>query len=178
MLPKASSEIAMDEEHKALLVEKLQWSQRSIFSRYALFYGAVIVTVAGLLYRAGIERISEISIYGWEVISAFSLPFLGIFTFFLVRDIRRNVLPLKKDISCAKCWQYHFAAHKYYHALINKYLLFYPGKDDEYIEVSPDDFDKILDGEDLNLVTSQSDETICLQRENGEIIRAFGFDFK
>jgi hypothetical protein len=171
----ASSEIGMSNEHKTLLVEKLQWSKRSIFSRYAMFYGSVIILLAWVFSKVSP---SNISVYGWEILSAFSLPFLSIFTFFLRRDIRRDVSPLKKDISCAKCWQHHFAAHKYYHPLVKKYLLFYPGKEDEYIEVSPDDFAKLLEGEDLNLVTSQSDEIICLQRSNGEIIRAFDFDFK
>ncbi|MBV4359744.1 hypothetical protein [Pinibacter aurantiacus] len=176
MLQQASSEIRMNEDHKGLLVEKLQWSKRTIFSRYACFYGAVIFILALLLNK--VKHLSDISMYGWEIISAFSLPFLSIFTFFLVRDIRRDVIPLKKDISCAKCWQHHFVAQKYYHALIKKYLLFYPGKEDEYIEVSPEDFDKLIEGEYLNLVTSQSDEIICLQRDNGEIIRAFDFSFK
>jgi|GEM_PF-2146336 len=176
MLPQASSEIGMNEGQKALLIEKLQWQKRSIFSRYAFFYGVVIIMLALLLHR--VEHLADISAYGWGIISAFSGPFFCLFTFYLVRDIRRDISPLKKDISCAKCWQHHFVVHKYYHALIKKYLLFYPGKEDEYIEVSPEDFNRIIEGESLNLVTSQSDEIICLQRDNGEIIRAFDFSFK
>ncbi|WP_282332414.1 hypothetical protein [Pinibacter soli] len=93
--------------------------------------------------------------------------------------MRTDVIELKKDIRNNKCKKLAFQAHKFYHALVNKYLLDYPGKEHMYIEVSPDDFNIIGDSETLYLITPIiSSEIICLQKENGEIIRAFDFSFR
>jgi hypothetical protein len=75
----------------------------------------------------------------------FGLVFLG----FMVRDFRRMILPFIKEARRSEKNCYSFSARKYLDPIYDKRLLFYPGKEDLYIEVSKEDFDIIWNGEQL-----------------------------
>ena len=80
-----------------------------------------------------------------------ALFFGAIFLFFLVKDFRRLVLPLQKEMRLGNKYCNNFFARKYKDPIYGKCLLFYPGKADHYIELSPEDFDAITNGEQLHL---------------------------
>ncbi|HWK02707.1 MAG TPA: hypothetical protein VNS58_03710 [Puia sp.] len=88
-----------------------------------------------------------------------AILFGGVFLLFLVRDYRRRVIPLKKEMLSAKKYCIPFVARKYKDPLYNKCLLFYPGKEDFYIEIPEKDFDAIRNGENMQL------EAACITGE-------------
>jgi hypothetical protein len=77
----------------------------------------------------------------------------------MVRDFRRLVLPFQREARTGQKYCVGFVARKYLDILYGKHLLFYPGKDNIYIEVSKEDFESICDGEELYL------ETACVTGE-------------
>ena len=88
-----------------------------------------------------------------------TLFFGGLFSFFLIRDYRRRIRPLEQEMRNGKKYSIPFIARKYKDPLYNKCLLFYPGKEDYYIEIPQDDFDAIRNGEDMQL------EAACITGE-------------
>jgi hypothetical protein len=76
-----------------------------------------------------------------------------IFFYFLVRDYRKMVIPVKKELmrNSKNCiW---FEARKYKDPIYNNCLLFYPRQDNIYIKVSATDFDSIMNGSDMYMET-------------------------
>lgn len=102
----------------------------------------------------------------------------GIFSFFLIRDYRRRIIPLQKEMRSAIKYCIPFSARKYKDPLYNKCLLFYPGKEDFYIEVAQEDFDEIRNGEDMLLEASCiTGEVLLLKSENRTCKYASEFSF-
>jgi len=156
----------------------LKINSRRIYSIYSGFFGGAVILIVLVLWIAdyNINNINPQFLHAFELVM---VPALLLYTFFLAKDIRTDIIELKKEIENNKCNKISFQARRFYHAMINKYLLFYPGREDVYIEVSPLDYNFIEDGETLYLITSViSSEIICLQKENGKIIRAFDFSFR
>lgn len=90
----------------------------------------------------------------------FGLVFLG----FMIRDFRRMVLPLIRETKRNEKNCYSFTARKYLDPIYDKRLLFYPDKEDMYIEICKEDFDCIGNGEQLQLeVGSISGEVLSLR---------------
>lgn len=178
MLPLASCEISLNVDYKKLLEEKLKLNSRRIYAIYSGLFGGIIILIVFVLWIAdyNIDNINPEFLHAFEVVM---IPALLLYTYFLFKDIRTDIVELKKEIAYNKCNKITFQARRFYHAMINKYLLFYPQRENMYIEVSPLDYNFIEDGETLQLITSiKSSEIICLQKENGKIIRAFDFSFR
>jgi hypothetical protein len=97
----------------------------------------------------------------WIVASFFG----SVFLYFLIRDFRRMVLPLEKEMRQGHKYCHTFFARKYKDPIYNKCLLFYPGKENLYIEMSPADFDSIGNGQQLHL------ESACI---TGEVLSLKG----
>ena len=89
----------------------------------------------------------------------FAIFFGAIFLFFMIKDFRRLILPFFKEKKSGKKYCLEFAARKYQDILYDKCLLFYPGKENLYIEVAKEDFENIANGEQLYL------ETACITGE-------------
>lgn len=89
----------------------------------------------------------------------FAIFFGTIFLIFMIKDFRRLILPFFKEAKLSKKYCFEFAARKYQDILYNKCLLFYPDKENLYIEVTKEDFENIGNGEELYL------ETACITGE-------------
>ncbi|HTR28501.1 MAG TPA: hypothetical protein VMH27_04485 [Puia sp.] len=105
----------------------------------------------------------------------FGLLFLG----FMIRDFRRMILPFIKEFKRNEKRCYSFPARKYLDPIYDKRLLFYPGKEDVYIEVAPEDFDVIGNSEQLQLeVGSVTGEVLRLGDGSRVFSGAKEFSFK
>jgi hypothetical protein len=90
----------------------------------------------------------------------FALLFFG----FFFKDFRRLILPFIKEAKMNKKVCCSFLARKYHDPLYDKRLLFYPGKENVYIEVSPEDFDATSNGQELALeVAAVTGEVLALK---------------
>ena len=89
----------------------------------------------------------------------FAIFFGAIFLFFMIKDFRRLILPFFKEAKSGRKYCFEFVARKYQDILYDKCLLFYPDKDNLYIEVAKEDFENIGNGEALYL------ETACITGE-------------
>ena len=99
--------------------------------------------------------------------AAFSAFFGSVFLWFTIRDFRRLVLPFQREAQSDTKLCHAFNARKYLDPIYNKCLLFYPGKENLYIEVCQEDFEAIGNGEDLYLeVASVTGEVLFLKSGN------------
>jgi hypothetical protein len=116
----------------------------------------------GQIYRGHVLEYDHMTLADYQhvyyIVAAF---FSSIFLFFLIRDYRKMVIPLSSEMSNGKKYCSEFYARKYADPIYKKCLLFYPGKEDLYIEISPEDFASIGNGECLRL------ESACI---TGEIL--------
>jgi len=111
----------------------------------------------------------------YYIIAAF---FGSIFLYFLIRDFRRMVLPLEKEMRLGNKYCDTFFARKYKDPIYNKCLLFYPGKEDLYIEISQEDFDSVGNGEQLQLESACiTGEVLCLKSGEKVFSTATEFSF-
>jgi hypothetical protein len=85
------------------------------------------------------------------VFAIFAACFATLFLVFLIKDFRRMILPFLKEAKMDKKICCSFVARKYHDPLYDKRLLFYPGRENVYIEICPEDFDAIGNGEELQL---------------------------
>jgi len=83
----------------------------------------------------------------------FAVFFASIFLFFAIKDFKRLILPYQKETRSGKKYSCMFTARKYHDILYGKCLLFYPDRDDLYIEIAPEDFEAISNGDELYLET-------------------------
>lgn len=110
----------------------------------------------------------------------FFAAFFGLIFFgFMIRDFRRMILPFLKESKRNEKSCYSFVARKYHDPIYDKWLLFYPGKEDMYIEVSREDFDRIGNGEQLQLeVGCVTGEVLALRSGSIAFSAAKEFSFK
>lgn len=95
----------------------------------------------------------------------FAAVFGSVFLFFTIRDFKRLILPFQKEAKNDTKYCHTFFARKYHDLIYNKYLLFYPGKEDLYIEVTPEDFEAVANGEEMYLeVASVTGEVLFLKK--------------
>jgi hypothetical protein len=114
-----------------------------IYIYYKMEYGG---TIRG--YRLG----HDLSQAQYKLTFGLFAAFFGsVFLFFAIRDFRRLILPFQKEARINKKNCFSFSARKYQDPFIDKCLLFYPGKEDLYIEVCKEDFESIGNGEVLHL---------------------------
>jgi hypothetical protein len=108
----------------------------------------------------------------------FAVFFGSVFLFFLLRDFRRIVLPLYKDLHTGNKYSRSFYARKYADPVYNKRTLFYPHKENFYIELSPQEYDKISDGDSLQLeYAGLSGEILSLKSKDEVFLSAAEFSF-
>jgi hypothetical protein len=101
------------------------------------------------------------------VFPIFSAVFAAVFLFFTIKDFRRLILPFFREIQSDTKYCHAFFARKYLDPIYNKCLLFYPDRDDFYIEVRPEDFDAIGNGDKLYLeVASVTGEVLFLKSDD------------
>jgi hypothetical protein len=101
----------------------------------------------------------------FETVFPIFAAFFGlVFLIFLIRDFRRLILPFLREARTDKKICCSFQARKYHDPLYDKRLLFYPDKDNYYIQVCAEDFDAISSGEELRLeVASITGEVLSLK---------------
>jgi len=88
----------------------------------------------------------------FKTVFPFFAAFFGaVFLFFVIKDFRRLVLPFFKEARNDTKYCHAFLSRKYLDPIYSKCLLFYPDRENFYIEVCPEDFDSIGNGEDLYL---------------------------
>jgi hypothetical protein len=145
--------LPMSSEDRRLL-QKLQDKSWFILLRtYGVFFGALAYLyyrMAPGTYFKGHRMQMSRSDYNY-VYGAVALVFGSVFLLFLIRDYRRLVLPLRREMRLGNKYISHFFARKYKDPFYGKCLLFYPGKENLYISISEDDFDAIGNGEELQL---------------------------
>jgi len=97
------------------------------------------------------------------------LIFGGIFLTFFIKDYRRLILPFLREARINLKYCHAFVAKKYHDPFYDRYLLFYPDKEDIYIEVCSEDFNSIGNGEDMYLeVASVTGEVLYLRSPERE----------
>ena len=93
-----------------------------------------------------------------------AIVFGGIFLIFAIKDFRRLILPFMREARMNTKYCHAFIARKYHDPIYDKYLLFYPEKEDFYIEICAEDFNSIGNGEDMYLeVASVTGEVLYLK---------------
>jgi hypothetical protein len=94
----------------------------------------------------------------------FAIGFASLFLGFFIKDFRRLILPFLRESKMDKKICCSFVARKYHDPLYDKRLLFYPGKENVYIEVSAEDFDATGNGEELELeIAAVTGEVLVLK---------------
>jgi hypothetical protein len=102
----------------------------------------------------------------------FAIFFAALFLGFLIRDFRRMILPFLQEEKLATKRCCTFNAKKYHDPLYDKRLLFYPDKDNYYIQVCATDFDAIANGEELYLEVAMVTGEVLVLRSSGLVFRA------
>jgi len=97
---------------------------------------------------------------------------------FVVKDFRRMILPFIREARTDTKYCHPFVAKKYHDPIYDKYLLFYPGKEDFYISVCSEDFNSIGNGEEMYLeVASVTGEVLYLKSPGREFKDPEEFSF-
>ena len=116
--------------------------------------------------------------YSAAVFPYFSAFFGFLFLGFMIRDFRRMILPFLREAKMGQKTCCSFAAKKYHDPLYDKRLLFYPNKDNYYIEISPEDFDATGNGEELYLeIARMTGEVLLLRSADREFKAPAEFSF-
>jgi hypothetical protein len=120
-----------------------------------------------------LSRLDYIHVY-----EIFAAVFGTIFLIFLIKDFRRLILPLVKELKANEKICFIFFARKYEDPVFNKCLIFYPDKENVYIEMDPDEFQSVQNGQQLYLETgSVTGEILLLKSETREFKTADEFSF-
>jgi hypothetical protein len=113
-----------------------------------------------------------------HVYEVFAVVFGTIFLIFLIKDFRRLILPLGNELNANQKSCCTFFARKYHDPVFNKCLIFYPAKADVYIEMDPDEFQFVQNGQVLYLETgSVTGEILLLKSETREFKTADEYKF-
>jgi len=147
-------------------------------------YGLLFLVLVYLYYRMGPGStfrgsVNKMSHSDYNLVFLFFGLFFGIvFSYFRIRDFRRMVLPLQKELRFGKKHCTQFSARKYKDPIYDKNLLFYPGREDTYIALSTGDFYMIGDGEQLSIeVGCITGEVLKLKNEERSFKSAEEFSF-
>jgi hypothetical protein len=105
------------------------------------------------------------------VFPIFAAAFAAIFLGFLIKDFRRLVLPFLREEKLDKKLCRSFLAKKYHDPLYDKRLLFYPDKEDYYIEVCAEDFDTIGNGDELYLEVASITGEVLVLKSPGRVFK-------
>ena len=177
MLPTAPTEIRSLSPADKVILQKLKGKAWFTLLRLyvPLFLGLVYVYIEfkpgqGPTYLHG--RPVHISKGDFAVVFPFFAGFFAaLFLGFLIRDFRRMILPFlreeKRDTK--RCCT--FTAKKYHDPLYDKRLLFYPDKENYYIQVCAADFDAISNGEELYLEVAAVTGEVLTLRSSGMVFR-------
>jgi hypothetical protein len=99
-----------------------------------------------------------------QVFPYLATVFGAIFLIFVIKDFRRLILPYIREARANTKYCHAFIARKYHDPIYDKYLLFYPEREDFYIQICADDFNSIGNGEDMYLeVASVTGEVLYLK---------------
>ena len=113
-----------------------------------------------------------------HVYDLFAAVFGTIFLIFLIKDFKRLILPLGGELKANAKTCLSFLARKYEDPIFNKCLIFYPGKEDVYIEMGADEFQSIQNGQHLYLETgSVTGEILLLKSETRDFKTADEYSF-
>ena len=137
------------------------------------------VMYLGSSWRGRKLRYHGLSLSDYKLIYITVACFLSsLFLFFVVRDFKKILLPQYKDLLSGNKYSTSFYARKYADPIYNKRMLFYPGKENLYIELSPEEYDKISDGQLLQLeYACLSGEILSLKSEDSVFLTAAEFSF-
>jgi hypothetical protein len=130
-------------------------------------------------YREHPVRYEEMSRMDYtHVYYVFAAVFGTIFLIFLIKDFRRLILPLGRELKANEKICFSFFARKYEDPIFNKCLIFYPGKEDVYIEMDPNEFQSVQNDQPLYLETgSVTGEILLLKSETRNFKTADEFSF-
>jgi hypothetical protein len=105
----------------------------------------------------------------------FALSLIG----FMVNDYVAGMRPFQKELQQAQKTCYHFTARKYFDPIYKHYLLFYPDKEDVYINIDKECFDKIEEDEELYMeVTPVTGYILLLRSDRFQVERASEYRFR
>ena len=162
----------LSSEDKAVLQKLKEKAWLTWLRVYPIFFLALIYAYYKVLPKVLASRmrgdpLNEHQLSNGEynmVYGIFAVFFGSVFLFFAIRDFRRLILPFHKEAQTGKKNCFGFYAKKYQDPFTDKCLLFYPGKEDLYIEVCKEDFESIGNGENLYLeVASVTGEVLSLK---------------
>ncbi|HLK27468.1 MAG TPA: hypothetical protein VKT28_02720 [Puia sp.] len=177
------SELPFSEIDRSALQKRIQKGWFTLLRTYGAFFLA-LGYIYYRMYPGGNLRGRKLS-YGNMTLSDYlhvyiivAVFFGSIFLFFVVRDYRRILLPQYKDLRFGKKYSRSFYARKYADPIYNKRMLFYPEKENLYIELSAEEYDKIPDGEMLQLEYAvHSGEILSLKSKDIVFLTAEEFSF-
>ena len=168
-------------EDRALIKKLVGKGWWTLLRTYGAFFLALIYLYyrmyPGTSFRGHSYKMSGSDyLHIYEIVALF---FGSVFLYFTIRDYRRLVLPLQKDLARGECFCCSFLARKYDDPVYGKHLLFFPDKEDWYIDLSQDDFNSIANGEELSLYTAAvSGEVLTLSVGERPLTSATLFSFK
>jgi len=180
MNPQGPSTKPLSSEDKAIL-KKLQskawFTYLRLYVPLFLMLAYVYYTMQpGQTFRGHTLKYSKAEFN--TVFPYFAAVFAVVFLIFVVKDFRRLILPFIREARTNTKYCHAFVAKKYHDPFYDKYLLFYPDKEDFYISVCPEDFNSIGNGEDMYLeVASVTGEVLYLKSPDREFKDPEEFSF-
>jgi hypothetical protein len=175
----ADSHVELLSANDAQSLKSIRHKKLVILSvKYSLFFVLLLV----LLYSAqsGTIRIRSVSPEDIRLmLSVFVCFFVISLVGFLINDYIAGMRPFEKELKQAKKLCYTFPAQKYYDPIYKHYLLFYPDKEDVYINVDKECFDQIENGAELHMeVTPVTGSILLLQSDRLKICKASEYRFR
>jgi hypothetical protein len=175
--------LPLSDEDAAILNKLKAKSWKSILRLYLplfLFLGYLYYRMMpGNPFRGHYLSSGKMTRAGYDLVyTIFAVVFGGLFLFFAMKDYRRLIRPFHRELAQRNKYRLWFEARKYLDPLYGKCLLFYPDKENLYIQVNKDDFESIGDGEELRLeVAAVTGEVLSLRSGRRDFYQPEEFSF-
>ena len=176
--------LPMSEEDEAVLRKLQNKAWFSFFRLYGLFFLFLVYIGARIQPGDALQGHyvfdGKMTQAGYALVHVIFAALFGVVALiFAVKDYRRLIAPLRREMRQGSKYCFSFAARKYVDPLYDKFLVFYPGKDELYIAVNKDDFESISDGEELKLeVAAVTGEVLALRSAHRDFYQPEEFSFK
>jgi len=154
-------------EEKTLIETKID---QGFFSLARIYIPFLIALVLAYFYTKpkGIDHNISISHYDSIYIFVFGF-FIIVFSFLAVKDYKKKVAPLKKELVSGSKQTVHFNARKYFDPFYKRYLLFHPGQENKYLLLQEKEFNSIVEGDAMELCTGSISGLVLTLRLNDKI---------
>lgn len=167
---------AFTQEEKTFIKRKIDQGYFSLARVYGPFFMALLIAYFSTK-RKGIDRHISASQYDSIYLFVFGF-FVIVFLFFAVKDYRRKVSPLKKELASGSKKTISFVARKYFDPVYKRLLLYHPSREDTYLLMQEEEYSSIDEGDAMELsITSISGTLLTLRSNNKTFPNVEEFSF-